>query len=107
MTLVRGIDGVDGQVLAGGSRRTGEATWASGWSDQTGCRRTTNRGAQSLELCEACDAGKPAAGALIRYFDTAGAKDTSRTQEGAHLLLAWTREAMATYGWFWEPPSPK
>lgn len=62
-----------------------------------------------LELCEACDADKPAAGALIRYFDSDGAKDTSRSQEGAQLLLAWTREAMAAYGWFWEqtPPSPK
>jgi hypothetical protein len=60
-----------------------------------------------LELCAACDADKPAAPELIRFFaDGGGGRDTSRSDEGARLLWAWTREEMAAYGWFWEQTPP-
>jgi len=61
-----------------------------------------------LELCATCDADKPAAQALIRWIATGGGRDTSRSEEGAQLVVAWTREAMAVYGWSWEqtPPCP-
>ncbi|MFJ9590400.1 DUF6300 family protein [Streptomyces acidicola] len=39
-----------------------------------------------LELCEACDADKPAAGALIRFFTEGRGQDVSRAEEGARQL---------------------
>ena len=54
-----------------------------------------------MELCPACDADKGAASALIRLLDSPDSPN--RMEEAADLLLAWTREAMADYGWFWEP----
>ncbi|MEV6397397.1 DUF6300 family protein [Streptomyces sp. NPDC051907] len=54
-----------------------------------------------LELCSACDAGKPAAGALLAWFATGGGHDMSRVQEGAELLVEWTKEGMGEHGWDW------
>ncbi|MEU2069948.1 DUF6300 family protein [Streptomyces anulatus] len=44
-----------------------------------------------LELYAACDADRPAAGALIRYFADGRGRDATRAKEG-----------MAAHGWFWE-----
>ncbi|MFI9446391.1 MULTISPECIES: DUF6300 family protein [Streptomyces] len=54
-----------------------------------------------LQLCSACDAEKPAAGALLFWFASGGGHDTERSEEGARLLMEWTGEAMAEYGWYW------
>ncbi|WP_198549475.1 DUF6300 family protein [Streptomyces kanasensis] len=54
-----------------------------------------------LELCSVCDSDKPAAGALLRWCSSGGGHDTSRAQEGAELLLEWTKEGMAEHGWHW------
>ncbi|TQK42681.1 hypothetical protein FBY35_4109 [Streptomyces sp. SLBN-118] len=54
-----------------------------------------------LELCSSCDTEKPAAGALLRWFATGGGHDMSRVQEGADLLMDWTKEGMAEHGWCW------
>ncbi|MFJ3229223.1 DUF6300 family protein [Streptomyces sp. NPDC086783] len=54
-----------------------------------------------LELCKACDADKPAAAALVDYFATGGGHDPARSQEGARLLMEWTKEGMAAHGWHW------
>ncbi|MET8038757.1 DUF6300 family protein [Streptomyces sp. NPDC005345] len=60
-----------------------------------------------LELCEVCDADKPAAAALIAFFTEGGGHDVSRSTEGARLLMEWTKEGMADHGWSWvERPSP-
>lgn len=59
-----------------------------------------------LELCAACDADAPAAGALMRFFADGGGRDTSRSEEGARLLMEWTKEGMAAHGWFWEEKKP-
>lgn len=58
-----------------------------------------------LELCAACDADKPAAGALIRFFADGG-HDAGRPRECARLLLEWTKEAMAAHGWGRQAPPP-
>ncbi|MCX4564691.1 DUF6300 family protein [Streptomyces phaeochromogenes] len=55
-----------------------------------------------LELCKVCDADKPAAAAVIRFFTTGGGHDLSRAEEGSRLMTEWTREGMAAYGWHWE-----
>lgn len=55
-----------------------------------------------LELCKVCDADKPAAAAVIRFFTTGGGHDLSRAEEGSRLMMEWTREGMAAYGWYWE-----
>ncbi|MFI9311457.1 DUF6300 family protein [Streptomyces triculaminicus] len=54
-----------------------------------------------LQLCPACDAGKPAASALLHWLTSGGGHDPSRAEEGARLLLAWTKEGMADHGWTW------
>ncbi|MFD6751192.1 DUF6300 family protein [Streptomyces anthocyanicus] len=60
-----------------------------------------------LELCESCDADKPAAAALLAFFTEGGGHDASRSAEGASLLMEWTKEGMAEHGWSWvERPSP-
>ncbi|WP_276313682.1 DUF6300 family protein [Streptomyces populi] len=59
-----------------------------------------------LQLCSACDGEKPAAGALLFWFASGGGHDTERGEEGARCLLAWTREAMAEHGWYWQGDSP-
>lgn len=55
-----------------------------------------------LELCPACDADRPAAGALIRYFEDGRGRDATRAKEGALLVMEWTKEGMAAHGWFFE-----
>jgi hypothetical protein len=55
-----------------------------------------------LELCPACDADKPAAGALLRFLAEGGGRDETRGEEGARLLMEWTKESMADHGWYWE-----
>ncbi|MGW0730834.1 DUF6300 family protein [Streptomyces mirabilis] len=55
-----------------------------------------------LQLCTPCDGEKQAAGALLFWFASGGGHDTERSEEGARLLLEWTREAMAEYGWYWQ-----
>ncbi|WP_413755087.1 DUF6300 family protein [Streptomyces sp. MMBL 11-3] len=55
-----------------------------------------------LELCKDCDADKPAAAAVIAFFATGGGHDVSRAGEGAQLMMEWTKEGMAAYGWYWE-----
>ncbi|GAA2524012.1 DUF6300 family protein [Streptomyces longisporus] len=55
-----------------------------------------------LELCAVCDADKPAAAAMIRFFTEGGGRDVSRAEEGARLLWDWAREGMAAHGWVWE-----
>ncbi|MGW6145693.1 DUF6300 family protein [Streptomyces sp. NPDC055140] len=55
-----------------------------------------------LDLCAVCDADAPAAAALIRFFVDSGGRDTSRSEEGARLLMESTKEGMAAHGWFWE-----
>ncbi|MFE5091941.1 DUF6300 family protein [Streptomyces sp. NPDC056638] len=57
-----------------------------------------------LELCAACDVDKPAAGALLQWFAEGGGRDVARAEEGARLLLEWTNEGMAEYGWFFQEP---
>lgn len=61
-----------------------------------------------LELCKVCDADKPAASAVIRFFATGGGHDTGRADEGARLMMEWTKEGMAAYGWSWQegPAAP-
>jgi hypothetical protein len=62
-----------------------------------------------LELCPACDTGdvdRPAAGLLVQWFANDGGHDMSRVQEGAHLLMEWTKECMAAHGWYWQEPPP-
>ncbi|MGN9796206.1 DUF6300 family protein [Streptomyces sp. OZ13] len=54
-----------------------------------------------LQLCPACDADKPAASALLAWLADGGGHDPSRTQEGAMLLMEWTKEGMAEHGWHW------
>ncbi|MFF0000961.1 DUF6300 family protein [Streptomyces avermitilis] len=54
-----------------------------------------------LQLCSACDGEKPAAGALLFWFASGGGHDMGRSEEGARLLMEWTGEAMAEYGWYW------
>lgn len=61
----------------------------------------------TLGLCESCDAGKPAAAALLAFFAEGGGHDASRSAEGASLLMEWMKEGMAGHGWSWvEAPSP-
>lgn len=55
-----------------------------------------------LELCAACDADQRAGGALIRFIADGGGRDVTRAQEGARLLMEWTKEGMATHGWYWQ-----
>ncbi|MET8680030.1 DUF6300 family protein [Streptomyces sp. NPDC004647] len=52
-----------------------------------------------LQMCSSCDAEKPAAGALLRWFATDGGRDSSRAEEGVRLLLEWTKAGMAEHGW--------
>jgi hypothetical protein len=62
-----------------------------------------------LELCPACDTGdvdRPAAGLLVQWFANDGGHDMSRVQEGAHLLMEWTKECMTTHGWYWQETPP-
>ncbi|MGW3950161.1 DUF6300 family protein [Streptomyces sp. NPDC004752] len=62
-----------------------------------------------LELFPACDTGdvdRPAAGLLVRWFANDGGHDASRVQEGAHLLMEWTKECMAAHGWYWQQTPP-
>jgi hypothetical protein len=59
-----------------------------------------------LELCKICDANQPAAAALIRFFTEGGGHDTSRSAEGAQLLMEWTKEGMAAHGWYWAKTAP-
>jgi hypothetical protein len=59
-----------------------------------------------LQLCSSCDADKPAAGALLRWFATGGGHDLSRADEGARLLLEWTKEGMGEHGWYWSESTP-
>ena len=54
-----------------------------------------------LELCPACGDDRPAATALLDWFAANGGLDPSRAAEGARLLMAWTQEGMAAYGWGW------
>nr|WP_274036689.1 DUF6300 family protein [Streptomyces sp. MMBL 11-1] len=51
-------------------------------------------------MCAACDADRPAAGALIRFFADGRGRDADRAKEGALLVLEWTKEGMAAHGWF-------
>ncbi|WP_413755187.1 DUF6300 family protein [Streptomyces sp. MMBL 11-3] len=55
-----------------------------------------------LELCKDCDAGKPAAAAVIAFFATGGGHDLSRAEEGSRLMMEWTKEGISAYGWHWE-----
>ncbi|MFH8470613.1 DUF6300 family protein [Streptomyces sp. NPDC017991] len=55
-----------------------------------------------LKLCKVCDTDKPAAAAFIDFFTSGGSHDLSRAAEGSRLVIEWTREGMATYGWHWE-----
>ncbi|MFD7980251.1 DUF6300 family protein [Streptomyces sp. NPDC059071] len=51
-------------------------------------------------------AGNPTArppGSLLQWFADGGGRDTTRAEEGAVLLLQWTRECMAIHGWDWQP----
>lgn len=59
-----------------------------------------------LELCPVCDADKPAASALLRWLADGGGQDATRAEEGARLLLEWTKEGMAAYGWSWQEAPP-
>ncbi|MFC9282765.1 DUF6300 family protein [Streptomyces collinus] len=55
-----------------------------------------------LELCAACDSGdadRPAAGLLVQWFADDGGHDEDRVEEGALLVVEWTKECMAKYGW--------
>ncbi|MER5382003.1 DUF6300 family protein [Streptomyces sp. NPDC002688] len=54
-----------------------------------------------LRLCTTCDGEKPAAGALLFWFASGGGHDMERSEEGARLLMRWTKEAMAEHGWYW------
>lgn len=58
-----------------------------------------------LELCKVCDADKPAASAVIGFFASGGGHDLSRAEEGSRLMIEWTREGMAAYGWYWSETS--
>ncbi|MEU9378454.1 DUF6300 family protein [Streptomyces sp. NPDC048255] len=60
-----------------------------------------------LELCAACAADQPAAGALLRCFLNGGGRDVSRAGEGARLLMEWTREGMTAHGWYWQETPPE
>lgn len=60
-----------------------------------------------MELCAASDTGdphRPAAGMLVQFFADGGGRDLSRSEEGAILLMDWTRECMAAHGWEWQAP---
>ncbi|MFI2241234.1 DUF6300 family protein [Streptomyces chrestomyceticus] len=59
-----------------------------------------------LELCAACDADTPAAGALIRFFGAGGGHHAGRGQESARLLMEWTKEGVAAHGWSWQETPP-
>ncbi|MFE1775994.1 DUF6300 family protein [Streptomyces sp. NPDC059008] len=50
--------------------------------------------------CAACGADKPAVGALLRWFAEGGGRDATRAEEGARLLMEWTKDYMAGHGWF-------
>ncbi|MGW6459924.1 DUF6300 family protein [Streptomyces sp. NPDC055078] len=56
-----------------------------------------------LELCRACDSGKPAAGPLLKFLASGSGKDPSRVQEGARLIWAWERETLAAHEYHWVP----
>ncbi|SEB30572.1 hypothetical protein SAMN04490357_0052 [Streptomyces misionensis] len=63
-----------------------------------------------LELCPACDAGdvdRPAAGLFVQWFADGGGHDESRVQEGAYLLMEWTKECMAVHGWYLKDVPPE
>lgn len=63
-----------------------------------------------LELCPVCDTGdvdRPAAGLLVQWFANDGGHDVSRVQEGAHLLMEFTKECMAAHGWYWQETPPE
>ncbi|WP_308406870.1 DUF6300 family protein [Streptomyces sp. AC555_RSS877] len=62
-----------------------------------------------LELCPVCDTGdgdRPAAGLLVQWFADRGGHDESRVKEGSHLLMEWTKECMATHGWYLHETRP-
>ncbi|WP_432020920.1 DUF6300 family protein [Streptomyces sp. 1222.5] len=62
-----------------------------------------------LELCPVCDTGdvdRPAAGLLVQWFANDGGHDVSRVQEGAHLLMEFTKECMVAHGWYWQETPP-
>ncbi|MEW2404110.1 DUF6300 family protein [Streptomyces sp. NPDC046862] len=62
-----------------------------------------------LELCPVCDTGdvdRPAAGLLVQWFANDGGHDVSRVQEGAHLLMEFTKECMAAHCWYWQETPP-
>ncbi|MER6375912.1 DUF6300 family protein [Streptomyces mirabilis] len=62
-----------------------------------------------LELCALCDTGdvdRPAAGVLVQFFADRGGHDMTRADEGAQLLMEWTKECMATHGWYWQEKPP-
>ncbi|MGY4967574.1 DUF6300 family protein [Streptomyces sp. 900105245] len=62
-----------------------------------------------LELCSACDAGdvdRPAAGLLVQWFANGGGHDMSEVEEGAQLLMEWTKECMTAHGWHWQEFPP-
>jgi hypothetical protein len=68
-----------------------------------------------LQLCPACDAGKPAAGRLIRWLESGAGRVTDEAavkasaREAGVLFAAWQKEVMAEHGYRWvpntEPPS--
>ena len=62
-----------------------------------------------LELCPVCDTGdvdRPAAGLPVQWFADRGGHDESRVKEGSHLLMEWTKECMATHGWYLQDTPP-
>ncbi|MBT2611441.1 hypothetical protein J7I97_25075 [Streptomyces sp. ISL-87] len=53
----------------------------------------------TLELCEVCDTGNTAAGALLRFFTSGGGNETARAPEGAWLMVEFQKEVMAAHGY--------
>ncbi|MEV5238472.1 DUF6300 family protein [Streptomyces cinnamoneus] len=55
-------------------------------------------------MCRSCDADKPAASALLRFFGEGSGRNTTRggtgtAAERARLLMEWAKEGMAEHGW--------
>lgn len=62
-----------------------------------------------LELCPSCDAEKPAAGALIRWFQSGAPADPAYRagKRDAQRFQAWQEEALAPYGYRWMMPKAR
>jgi len=67
-------------------------------------------GSLLLELCPACDAGKPTAGPFIRWLQAGESKKEmtpERLAEMERLHEAWLHEVMGEHGWVqMDAPAP-